>query len=328
MNAATRHRLEGLEPENLLAFMALLGLLRALETARPDLAPRAYWDVETLPWRPWLTLAVPLEEDEIAEAATVGVAALARAHNFDRDDLNHSGEQASAVLDAARNESPERRALLDALMSDGAVKDDGRVWPTPLCFLFGQGHQHFLARLADVPRGVLPAKLAKLKTPPNLTDPAYIAAALFAPWQREAPTDGLRWDPAEDRRYALRADDPSGDPAGQEHGANRLAAVGLPVLAGTVVERGRGELRFLNRATRYSGANQIEIVWPVWTRPARLSGIEALLSHPDVIAAKPDAGALARLGVAAVMTADRISIGKFFNVTAARQVEPRRRGTD
>ena len=31
MTAAKAHRLEGLEPDNLLAFLALLGLLRALE---------------------------------------------------------------------------------------------------------------------------------------------------------------------------------------------------------------------------------------------------------------------------------------------------------
>jgi hypothetical protein len=38
------HRLQGLEPDNMLAFLALLGLLRALEQARPNwhrgLAPR------------------------------------------------------------------------------------------------------------------------------------------------------------------------------------------------------------------------------------------------------------------------------------------------
>ena len=35
-----RHRLEGLEPDNLLAFIALIGLLRALEAARPGAGPR------------------------------------------------------------------------------------------------------------------------------------------------------------------------------------------------------------------------------------------------------------------------------------------------
>jgi hypothetical protein len=35
-NSASRRRLEGLEPDNLLAFLALLGLLQAIETSRPE----------------------------------------------------------------------------------------------------------------------------------------------------------------------------------------------------------------------------------------------------------------------------------------------------
>ncbi len=35
MNATTTHRLPGLEPDNLLAFLALLGLLRALNPTFP-----------------------------------------------------------------------------------------------------------------------------------------------------------------------------------------------------------------------------------------------------------------------------------------------------
>jgi hypothetical protein len=40
---AVFHRLEGLEPNNLLAFLSLLGLLRALETSRP------VWHTRELP---------------------------------------------------------------------------------------------------------------------------------------------------------------------------------------------------------------------------------------------------------------------------------------
>jgi hypothetical protein len=51
--------------------------------------------------------------------------------------------------------------------------------------------------------------------------------ALFEPWTRQDPTPAFRWDPAEDVRYALRADDPSGQKSTTQHGANRLAALGL-----------------------------------------------------------------------------------------------------
>ncbi|HVC61691.1 MAG TPA: hypothetical protein VND19_15170 [Acetobacteraceae bacterium] len=317
MSDTTKHRLAGLEPDNLLAFLALLGALRALDTARPEWRARAYWDVGTPPLRPVLTLAVPQTGDAVATAAAEGAATLARSHRFERNDLNYPRPEARDLLTEEQGE--QRSELLDALMSDGATREDESIWPTPLCFLFGQGHQHFLARLVDIPAGRLPAKLAKTRRPPDLNAPDFIARTLFAPWTRNDPTDGLRWDPAEDRRYALRADDPSGDPAGMQHGANRLAAVGLPVLSGAVVRR-RGETRFLNVATSYGGEGGIRITWPIWTVPARLHGIRSLLAHPALAGDAKEIGKLAAQGVAFAFRAQRISVGKFFNVTLAQRV--------
>ena len=54
-----RHRLEGLESDNLLCFLALLGLLRALEAARPVWCPRAAWELDVAPLRPYLQLREP-----------------------------------------------------------------------------------------------------------------------------------------------------------------------------------------------------------------------------------------------------------------------------
>jgi hypothetical protein len=66
MIAARHHRLNGLEPENLLAFMALVGLL----TARgPTVAPEPFWDIESAPLRPTLELAEEKTPQEIAAAA-------------------------------------------------------------------------------------------------------------------------------------------------------------------------------------------------------------------------------------------------------------------
>jgi hypothetical protein len=318
MTATMQHRLEGLEPDNLLAFLALLGLLRALDTARPDWRARAWWDAGRPPLRPRLALGMEQTEEAVCVAACEGIATLAACHRFDRNDLNYKLGEARSLIETA--EDPRRAALLDALMSDGAVRDDASIWPTPLCFLFGQGHQHFLARLADIPAGRLPAKLAKSRRPPDLTAPSFIVRALFAVWTRSDPTDGLRWDPAEDRRYALRADDPSGDPAGMQHGANRLAAVGLPALPGATVRR-RGDTRFLNAATSYGADGGIRITWPIWTMPARLTAIQALLAHPALAGDATEIGRLAPQGVAFAYRAKRISVGKFFNVTLAERVE-------
>ena len=318
MKAEAHHRLGGLEPDNLLAFMALLGLLRALETAEPEWRPRAYWDETQHPLRPVLTLAVAKTQEDVAEAAARGVGKLARFFEFDRENITYTQREARAALSS---EPHENRTVFEALISDGAVREkEDKVWPTPLCFLFGQGHQHFLDRLANVPNGRLPKKLEKLKTPPDLRAPAFMASALFAPWRREDPTDGLRWDPAEDRRYALRADDPSGDPAGAQHGANRLAAIALPLFSTAVIVR-RGETRLLARACSYASDGAILFTWPLWARAASSASIAALIARSELAKAAPDLRALpSGAGIIALMRAERISVGKFFNVTAAERL--------
>lgn len=313
MNASTEHRLDGFEPDNLLAFMALLGLLRALESAEPAWRPRAYWDEMRHPLRPVLTLAQAKTQDDVAAAAARGVGSLAQAHSFDRDNITYSSEEARGALFEAVS---EQRLVLEALFSDGAVREkEDKVWPSPFCFLFGQGHQHFLQRLSRVPKCATPPKRGRGKAAKEVSAEQCLAEALFAPWRREDLTEGLRWDPAEDRRYALRADDPSGDPAGAQHGANRLAAIALPLFTTAVVSR-RGETRLLARASSYGIEGAIQFTWPVWGRSATLAAIVALLAHPELARDKPHIDG-APLSVFGIMRAERISVGKFFNVTAA-----------
>jgi hypothetical protein len=89
MTAASRFRLEGLEPDNLLAFLALLGLLRALEAAdrkRPQakrLFPRAGWDLDQPPVRPVLFVVANATREEVVQDVASGAEMLAAAHNFD-----------------------------------------------------------------------------------------------------------------------------------------------------------------------------------------------------------------------------------------------------
>ena len=324
IEAKCHHRLDGLEPDNLLAFMALLGLLRALETAQSNCRPRAFWDVAKHPWRPVLTLVQPQTQAAVAAAAAEGVKKLVHDHAVtgDNKDVKFQADafrglrtgadsDQGAVLDALQG------AVLDALSCDAAIKKDNTLWPTPFCFMFGQGHQHFLTRFREVPVGVLPKALARKKKPPDLNSPPFLAKALFCVWTNEDPTDSFRWDPAEDRRYALRANNPSGDKTMTEHGANVLAAIALPLFPVFAVAR-RGEARVLPPSTCYDGSGQIAFSWPIWTRAASLDGLRTLLAHPALTAAQFDGRAMP--SVAAVFRARRVSVGKYFNVTPAQKV--------
>jgi hypothetical protein len=313
-------RLEGLEPDNFLAFLALLGLLRALDTARPEWKARAHWDLDAHPWRPMLTVREDVTQTAVLDAVAKGLDCLVKDFDFgDRKDINYSIEEARKEFEQA---SQGREDLLSALMSDAVVKEKGsgrdrnQVAPTPYCLLFGQGHQHFLVRLANVPRQKEPPARGRGRARIQLSETQCLAEALFAPWQRPDLTDGFRWDPAEDRRYALRANDPSGDPVGLQHGANRLAAIALPLLSGAPILR-RSELKFLARGASYSEARTISITWPLWPHPARLASIRALLAHPWMAYERLDDQQIAE-GVTALMRAERISSGKFMNISGAQ----------
>lgn len=65
-----RHRLDGLEPGNLLAFLALMGLVRALEEVEPAWLPKVAWTVDEPPVRPELSLSTAVSRDTVATTAS------------------------------------------------------------------------------------------------------------------------------------------------------------------------------------------------------------------------------------------------------------------
>jgi len=305
----------GLEPDNLLAFLALLGLLHALETARPDWQPRISW--KGPPWTAQLHLAAFPEQIEIAQAANEGLAELTQHFDVDqRKNVDFTAEDYRSYATRMQKKSVGA-ALASALTAEWPQKlqkKDARLSAAPLVMMFGQGHQNFLERLVDVARGSLPNRLQKLKSPPDFTEAARIAEALFQPWRRDDDVDGFRWDPEDDQRYAFRYDDPSlAGAAPTVVGANRLAAIGFLSFS-TAPHASRMQAV---GATRESG--EWFFVWPIWLRPLSRAGIEALLAHPALF--ERDRSKLRLLGVAEIFRARRVANGKFMNVARARPVQ-------
>lgn len=327
MSETTEHRLEGFEPDNPLAFLALLGLLRSLDavdaTREVDdrVRPRAAWSIDRPPLRPVLHVARALTPDAIADAAARGIDLLAASHDFGgRADLNFTREECRTLLMQALGdagiEARQRADILAALTTDAAVKDEKTnvIQATPFCLIFGQGHQHFLKRLAEVGVEAAPPARGKGRSRTTITAAQCIGEALFQAWHRTDPTTlSFRWDPEEDVRWALMAGDPT-DAAyktGTQHGANRLAAVGLAALTVVPVQQG-GRIR----ANVIGGEFRrgFSFAWPIWRAPASLAAIRAMLAHPDL----RTPGGLDHLGVEHVYVARRISVGKFMNFARAR----------
>lgn len=306
------HVLSALEPDNLLAFLGLLGFHRALEHAAPEWNPRVYWT--GVPLRPRLTLSNNVGRTELLETAARGCESLAKAHSFDRKDINYKASEARLLLKEACDADPQhaviRIQVLTALMNDKAVKDDGTVRATPLCAMFGQGHQHFLQRLAAVANGDPPKELKKELTRADLNSVAKLNQAIFIRWQRNDRTQSFRWDPMEDRRYALRFEDPSTDKGLTVHGANRLASLALPLFP-ALLKRERGEVRLYTIATNWDPATGLRISWPIWSRPASLRSVVMMLAGCGTRERYPG------LGITDIYSSERISVGKFFNFTRA-----------
>lgn len=321
MTAKNVHRLDGLEPDNLLAFLALLGLLRALNQADVTPHPRISWTIDEPPLRPKLHLSQSFTIEALSEKIALGIDALAQNHDFGgRKDLNYDESDSRALLkDVAKNSlvlAQARATLVAALMSDAALKDgkDQVVDPTPLCLLFGQGHQHFLERLVQVPKLPAPPPRGRGRNAVQISAQDCIAEALFHSWQRSDPTQSFRWDPNEDVRYAMMAGDPtdSAYKSGTQHGANRLASVGLAVL--TLAPEFRAKRVRPSIVGGTYNSDGFSFAWPIWKEPATLAAIVAMLAHPELRVGS----SLRHLGVEDVMIAQRISVGKFMNFTRAR----------
>jgi hypothetical protein len=168
----------------------------------------------------------------------------------------------------------------------------------------GAGHQHFLKTMRDV---------LGAATDRQLHD------ALFMPWRYEDPLKGLslRFDPMDDKRYALQWGDPSGDPTrnkrGNMLGANALAVLGIPLV---IVAPVRGELR----TTGFQGQRSSDcyLRWPIWDGYLNLDVVASLLTLADLQLGEPPRSRLALTGISEVYQCRRITSGKFRNFTPAQ----------
>jgi hypothetical protein len=312
----TRFRLDGLEPDNLLAFLALLGLLRVLDTCRPDWHSRAGWDLNQPPLRPILTIVEPASEQAICDFAAAGIAQLAAVNNFETaSDLRFDRSVGRKLLCRAASEQSGAEAryfadLCAALISDAALdRERTQVEPTPLAYP-SVATSNFLKNFIALCNAELPEKRGRDPTYPK-GEAGCIAQALFAPWQRRDRPVGLRWDPDEAKRHAYQWRAPTKDPPTTQHGANRLAIIGLSAL--TAVPTSSGTRVQLSVLGGTGGGDRFSFAWPIWSLPASLLSIRAMLSHPHL----REPRALEHLGVDHVRVTRRVSLDRLRNFTYA-----------
>jgi hypothetical protein len=195
-----------------------------------------------------------------------------------------------ALLPAA-NEGRQRgdrgRADFVAGLASDAGGSEKELGYTALCVITGDSHQHFLGFMRDL--------CAQVKA-------EHLKSALFEPWKYGERGRSFRWDPTEDRRYALRASDPAKGPDKEipaMWGANRLAFEALACLP--CFPRG-GRVR----TTAFEDERVMR--WPLWSPPIDLATLRSLLAHPAVM--RQESRTLACMGVFAVASSRRSSVGR------------------
>lgn len=202
-------------------------------------------------------------------------------------------EHANGFLD---NVGPANRTAVDLLGAFGAemgVDEGDRIRSTPFCFITGSGHQWFL----DTARQLMAQ-----------ASPAKVCEALFSPWAYTDEKLTMRWDPTDDRRYALLDRDPtaSDNKSCTVWMANLLAYRAL-VLFPCAPVRGRCVAPGWT-----STGKSAAFTWPIWEEPLTRDMIFSLLCHSaftevDLAHFRHE---LHARGVVTLFRSSRIQVGK------------------
>ena len=297
--------LSGLDGSNPLGFLAAVGTLRTASLAEPTADWRMKWVMHDGTW-------VPAMHSDRAVPAKVLVKLLCHAlrrestpefdfgKNLNVKPEKFGAEAASAQLQAQLQD----RHHADFVAAFGCelctTKDGKTIQDTALRTMSGAGHQHFL--------GTMKQLIGK-------TAEDHLRSSLFEPWNYSDDKLGLRWDPAEDRRYALRWDNPSdGDGVKTIRGANRLAVEALPMFPTAPGERGLYTTGF---TTRDKGTL---FTWPIWQVAVGMEVVRSLLALPEIQRPAPNREHLNAMGVVEVYRSQRITVGKYRNFTRALPV--------
>lgn len=148
------------------------------------------------------------------------------------------------------------------------------------------------------------------------TTPDDLTSAIRAVWKYNDPQCALRWDPAEDRGYAMQWRDPSKIGASSVRGGNCLALAALPLFT-TVPVKGRVETMGFGLAK----SKKSSFTWPIWEDPVDLDTSRSILGLRHLQQPQPPRDELASVGVIAAYRSDRIMTSTYYaNFTPAMRV--------
>jgi hypothetical protein len=303
--SSTELTLPALQGSSLLGFLAALGAFRTLATLPETSDVRMRWALGGGSYCPVLRMPSHADPEVVVEKLHAALHDLAGHYviTADKDLKIPRGVfrklAAKAAEDFLTCTDPSAASMVAAFGCDAVSDDEGMIEDTAFRTMSGAGHQHFLEFMNE---------LAKETTAEQLRE------ALFGPWRYRDSSPTMRWDAEDDRRYALRWDEPSKDPVCTVRGANLLAIAALPLFP--VVPTSSGTVA----TTAFSGrgSRNTFVTWPIWTGWLGLDSVRSLLGFKDFLErTETSTSSLSSYGIVATYRSQRITLGKYRNFTPA-----------
>lgn len=296
--------LSGLDGSNPLGFLAAVGALRTVSLAEPEADWRMKWLVHEGAWTPALLATPPVSADKLVGLLCTALRRESTPEFGFSKNLNIKPElfkvQAEAAQGQAKLQDRHHADFIAAYGCETLWTKDGKVQDTALRTMSGAGRQNFL--------GTMEGLVADTKE-------YHLRHALFETWTYTDSKLGLRWDPEEDRRYALRWANPSdGRGVSTVRGANRLAVEALPLLPTAPGERELQTTGFSKQGKR------VLFTWPIWKVAVDVDVVRSLLALPELQRTEPNRERLNARGVAEVLQSERIAVREYRNFTRALPV--------
>lgn len=213
---------------------------------------------------------------------------------------------AERQLSSAVVESRTEADMIASFASDAVVDTDrqGRVYTnkeglpklaaTSFQFARGSGHQYFLGTVYQLMERLDAERIQKM---------------LFQRWDYSDEKLALRWDPIEDRRYALMDKDPTASDRKVKSMwmANLLAYRGLQLFPSVPTTHGLETTGWSEQSRRHF------FRWPLWSVPVGFDALRTLLVLDELHQTYLDKKRLKETGITAVYVSERIRVGSGAN---------------
>lgn len=297
--------LPGLDGANPLGFLAAIGVLALL--AQEDIHAKLGWLMHGGTWKPTITGNAYLENSSSKDALTSQLSSILAKTSDEpftsSSKLPFSSTALAAAFDNALGSSTgnTRRTadILTSFGSDSIHDQKGVFQATDLCML----------RSGDSAGNGLPAYAQELRAKCGEEE---LRRSLFNHWDYRDEGSSLRWDPVEDRRYALDWHNPTSSQGIKNKpmmiGANVLALEALAVYPSVPVGNQLSTTGFVNPQKK----NRTFFTWPIWTPSVCYGELRSLLAYIKLREPSRDRNALTQRGVVAVFRSERIAPNQYY----------------